>query len=172
MATMPIYGKKKHLKIFFSKTKKTWSLWSLFKWWFRINLDLFTAWSNLCPGFSAILEECCRALADMQWSFYSSERIMAFGPLVFRKVWTKAPNKSGICVTSANGFFNLYHSLGIFSRRQNDVIFLIFPRKQDLTFHANCLLRRQFAWNVKSCFLGKIRKIFQNVVCWKFYPEC
>ena len=68
--------------------------------------------------------------------------------------------------------FNLYHSLGIFSRRQNDVIFLIFPRKQDLTFHANCLLRRQFAWNVKSCFLGKIRKIFQNVVCWKFYPEC
>ena len=67
---------------------------------------------------------------------------------------------------------NLYHSLGIFSRRQNDVIFLIFPRKQDLTFHANCLLRRQFAWNVKSCFLGKIRKIFQNVVCWKFFPEC
>ena len=51
--------------------------------------------------------------------------------------------------------FNLYHSLGIFSRRQNDVIFLIFPRKQDLTFHANCLLRRQFAWNVKSFFWEK-----------------
>ena len=67
--------------------------------------------------------------------------------------------------------FNLYHSLGIFSRRHIDDIFLIFPRKQDLTFHANCLLRRQFAWNVKSCSLGKIRKIFQNVVCWKFYPE-
>ena len=33
---------------------------------------------------------------------------------------------------------NLYHSLGIFSRRQIDDIFLIFPRKQDLTFHANC----------------------------------
>ena len=27
-------------------------------------------------------------------------------------------------------------------------------RKQDLTFHANCL-RRQFARNVESCFLGK-----------------
>ena len=40
---------------------------------------------------------------------------------------------------------NLYHSLGIFSRRQIDDIFLIFPRKQDLTFHANCFLRRQFA---------------------------
>ena len=69
-------------------------------------------------------------------------------------------------------YINLYHSLGIFSRRQIDDIFLIFPRKQDLTFHANCLLRRQFAWNVISCFLRKIRKIFQNVVCWKFYPEC
>ena len=31
--------------------------------------------------------------------------------------------------------------------------FLIFPRKQDLTFHANCLYWRQFAWNIKSCFL-------------------
>ena len=37
--------------------------------------------------------------------------------------------------------------------------FHIFPRKQDLTFHANCLLRRQFAWNVKSDFLGKIEKM-------------
>ena len=49
---------------------------------------------------------------------------------------------------------------GIFSRRQIDDIFLIFSQ------------RRQFAWNVKSCFQGKIRKIFQNIVCWKFYPEC
>ena len=49
------------------------------------------------------------------------------------------------CAYIHKHFLNLYHSLGIFSRRQNDVIFLIFPRKQDLTFHANCLLRRQFA---------------------------
>ena len=48
---------------------------------------------------------------------------------------------------------------------------IFFPRKQDLTFHANWLLR-QFAWNFISCFLGKKRKIFQNVVCWKIYPEC
>ena len=70
------------------------------------------------------------------------------------------------------GHLNLYHFLGIFSRQQIDDIFLIFPRKHDLTLHANCLLRRQFAWNVISCFLEKIRKMFQNVVCWKFYPEC
>ena len=34
-----------------------------------------------------------------------------------------------------------------------------FPGKQDLIFHANCLHQRQFAWNVMSYFLGKIRKI-------------
>ena len=40
-----------------------------------------------------------------------------------------------------------------------EIFFLIFPRKQVLTFHANCLQWRQFAWKVKSCFLGKRRKI-------------
>ena len=29
----------------------------------------------------------------------------------------------------------------------------------------------QLAWNLKTCLLGKIRKIFQYVVCWKFYPQ-
>ena len=56
---------------------------------------------------------------------------------------------------------NLYQSLGKFSRWKTDDIVLIFPRKQDLTFHANCLHWRQFAWNVKSCFQEKIHRIFQ-----------
>ena len=64
----------------------------------------------------------------------------------------------------------LYHSLWANSAGNKiDIFFFIFPRKQDLTFHTNCL---QFAWNVKSCFLGKIRTIFQNVISWKFYPVC
>ena len=29
---------------------------------------------------------------------------------------------------------------------------------------------RQFAWNVKAYFLGKLWEIFQIAVCWKFYP--
>ena len=49
------------------------------------------------------------------------------------------------------------------------IFFLFFPEKKDLTFHANCLQWRQYAWNVKSCFMRKIRKIFQYV-CWNFYP--
>ena len=48
----------------------------------------------------------------------------------------------------------------IYSRQQIRDIFLICPRKQDLTFHANCFQWGQFAWNVKFCFQGKIRKIF------------
>ena len=67
--------------------------------------------------------------------------------------------------------FNLYHSLGIFSRRQIDDIFLIFARKQDLTFHANCLLRRQFACNVKSCFLGKNKKNISKCRLLKILPR-
>ena len=61
--------------------------------------------------------------------------------------------------------FNLDHSLGQFSRQQIDDIFLIFPRKQDLTFYANCLQWRQFAWNVYFCFLHKKKKknISQNI---------
>ena len=43
-------------------------------------------------------------------------------------------------------------------------------RKQGLTFHANCLLRRQFAWNVKACFWGKIRKNIPISRLLKFYP--
>ena len=55
--------------------------------------------------------------------------------------------------------------MGKFSRQQID-IFLIFPRKQDLTFFCKLSPWGQFARNVKYCFLlGKIGKIFQNVVC-------
>ena len=48
----------------------------------------------------------------------------------------------------------------------NNLMIFFFFRKHDLTLHANCLLRRQFAWNVKPCFLEQIRRIFQNIVCW------
>ena len=45
--------------------------------------------------------------------------------------------------------------------RQHFEILLIFSRKQTLTFHANCLLGKKFAWNVEVCFPGKIRKSFK-----------
>ena len=46
------------------------------------------------------------------------------------------------------------------------ILFLFFPIKQDLTFHANCLHWRQFAWNANSCFLEKKKNI--SKCCDKF----
>ena len=34
--------------------------------------------------------------------------------------------------------FNTYDAMGKFDRQQTDDFFLIFPIKQDLTFHATC----------------------------------
>ena len=59
------------------------------------------------------------------------------------------------------------------------------PNTIHQSLQTNGLLRRQLAWSNKfyfvgkirkrsdkSCFLGKIRKIFQNVVYWNFYQAC
>ena len=62
-------------------------------------------------------------------------------------------------------FTNLYPlynlTLGMLGNnfgRWHEIIFLFFFRKKRvLTFHANCLLRRQFALYVKSRFLQKIK---------------
>ena len=59
---------------------------------------------------------------------------------------------------------------GRFHQTTNWLLFCYFT--QALIVHANCLLRRQSAWNSKACFRGKIRKIFQNVVCWTFFTQC
>ena len=50
-------------------------------------------------------------------------------------------------------------------------LFSYFSQTQNLNVHANCLHCRQFAWNVKTCFLGKNRKIVWYVICWNFYKE-
>ena len=63
---------------------------------------------------------------------------------------------------------NTFQAMGRFSRQQIDDIFLFFPRKQDLILHANCL----FCMKCWILFLGKVRKIFQNVFCWNFYLAC
>ena len=68
---------------------------------------------------------------------------------------------------------NTYSAMGKFSRGQIDDIFFI-DFSQKIGFYISCKLStRQFARNVKSFFKEKIRKIFQNVVCWLFfYPAC
>ena len=39
-----------------------------------------------------------------------------------------------------------------------NIIFFFFPEKQVLTFHMNHLPSRWFIWNVKACFLWKMKK--------------
>ena len=43
------------------------------------------------------------------------------------------------------------------------LLVLIFSRKQDLNFHANCLHWRQFALRSNPIFLGKNKKNVTNV---------
>ena len=60
----------------------------------------------------------------------------------------------------------------LFSLENLWYFFLFFQENNIWLFYANCLHWRQFAWYFQSCFLEKIRKIFQYVVCWKFYSDC
>ena len=53
---------------------------------------------------------------------------------------------------------NLYHSLGLFSRCQIGDIFLIFPRKPDLTFYANCLTGNKLHEMSNQVFWEKYEK--------------
>ena len=119
-----------------------------------------------CAGWleSTFSDVAAACLLPMKYGLSRKEIMQS---MIYTSLWYV-----GHCVCWLLTHIDLYHSQGIVSRRQIDDIFLIFPRKQDMTFHANCHLRRQFAWNVISCFLGKIRKIFQNIICWKIYPEC
>ena len=64
------------------------------------------------------------------------------------------------CASNSLVYFNIYHSLGNFSLTTNWRYFSYFSQKTgtEISCNANCLQWRQFAWNVKSCFPGKIRK--------------
>ena len=73
---------------------------------------------------------------------------------------------------------HLYHSLSKFSRQQTDNIFSYFSKKIgfDISYKLSplgwYLHWRQFAWNVKTCFLGKFRKIssnFQQKTYWQYF---
>ena len=70
---------------------------------------------------------------------------------------------SVIVVTLAGIFFTTLLFLALTLKvptqlKQTTIFFFIFQRKQVLTFHVNHLLGRWFTWNVKTCFLWKIKK--------------
>ena len=71
-------------------------------------------------------------------------------------------NKSENRSLSATIFFSTLtlNTLGrSFGRLHIEIsFFFIFPRKQDLTFHANCLHWRKFAWKCEILLSGKNKK--------------
>ena len=82
---------------------------------------------------------------------------------------------SAICCLSLCGTkYNYYIYLNIntsWGNLANDKLmkFCLFPQKTG--FDISCKLSPQFAWNIKACFLGKI-KLFQNVICWNYLSAC
>ena len=64
-----------------------------------------------------------------------------------------------------------FTTLGIFNRRQiDDIFFLIFPRKQDLTFHANCL--ETICMKCHILFSEKNKKNISKCRLLKINSEC
>ena len=66
-------------------------------------------------------------------------------------------------------YCNPFPLSGLIQQTTNWFFFFIFHRKQDLTFHANCLHWKQYVWKVKSYFPEKNKIIFQNVVFFFFF---
>ena len=89
-----------------------------------------------------------------------------------RSAQIKQTNKLYMTITTAARFVNQCSQEGLLTFEFKRLVllvknqqttcwnsFLIFLRKQVLTFHAKCLYWKQFAWNVKSCFSRKMRKL-------------
>ena len=49
--------------------------------------------------------------------------------------------------------------------------FLFYKPEWNMTFHVNCLLKRQFAWTAKFC-CRKNKKTFKRQFAWNFKSSC
>ena len=78
--------------------------------------------------------------------------------------WTKTFDMQAFLGTAQDKVLTLKVPSKICSRRQLFLFFLIFQRKQVLIFHVNrLLLGRRFTWNIKTCFLWKIKKKYSKM---------
>ena len=92
-------------------------------------------------------------LLNSDWALYPGSFCLPFKRRPFKLKNSCFP---GISIPSQSG---LLLTLCMLSKISADDIFKyvfhIFSRKQVLTFHANCLLGRQFVWSDKAYFCGK-----------------
>ena len=79
------------------------------------------------------------------------------------------------CMLSSHASLTLSTLDEIFSRRHSE-IFLIFPENRILYYmqiDTICMSKLiQFAWSIKYCFLGRIRKNISVCRLLKILPEC
>ena len=70
-------------------------------------------------------------------------------------------SKRDACINLASAGKRLQNGLSGLILQTTNLLFFLLPRKQDLTFHAI----ETIYMKCKSCSLGRMRKIFKNVVC-------
>ena len=91
---------------------------------------------------------------------------------IFYSDWQRQnTGESNICVFQMQFKFTI---TSVWAKSAVDklmIFFSFFPENRLWHFMQIVSKRRQFAWNVKAYFLGKRRKIIQNV-CWKCHPAC
>ena len=155
-------------------------------WFFptKFNLVFYCSAPVSLPNFKALDKYFTRHLVhkvkSYEWNYDWLTKQKQHAPSIFfkvggKKLWAAFTLHHIFLIYYTSRSNKLYKSRfmliyllplsGKFSRWLTENLF--FPRKKALTF----LLGRQFAWNVKAYFLGKMRKIFQNVVCWKPLPS-
>ena len=103
---------------------------------------------------------------DLEWTDsanYSCVQVLRSQILDMQSMMKKrTPTEKHVAIVCLKQLIYIlfYFSLGYFRRKQIDV-FVPFPNLY-FRFHANCLLRTQFASNVKANFLGKkIKQYFK-----------
>ena len=126
----------------------------------------------LCSGQFLNISIWCRPINEISWSSPSVNDLDLLFTLRWFRLHVVSEWNSLLNCDTLNMFIHTFYNgpdtltfTTLLPNSADDklvIVSLIFPRKQGLTFHANCLQWRQFAWPVKTFFLRKIRKIFQS----------
>ena len=136
-------------------------------WIKSIDFFLIVAYFSTKTTVVGTLKVPCQALLMSTETYYVSWRNKKNVCPIFPLIWSYPLRLSALPLS---WLLNLYHCLGIFSSWQID-IFLFFPENRLWHFMQIVSSTGDNLHEMsKPYFLGRIRKIFQNVVCWNFYP--
>ena len=113
-------------------------------WWQELEQSHHLCWGIWC-------------LSCSQWSVDDVQRIRCRGQYLKEKHHRK---------------ITLYHSLWANSADDKLMIFFLLFSENRIWHFMQIVSTGNNLHKCESCFLGKVRKIFQTVLCWIFLPEC